>query len=115
MLEKHSLDSVCVQPFTLSLILAMLFLPAIVSYMLQCLRTHALQLGSEAMVSPLPAAPPRSVEVASSAAFAAESPRWPSHRAAESVSKLEGAQEAGWLNGASRTTSDAGWRMTLPP
>ena len=70
--------------------------------MLQCLRTHALQLGSEAMVSPLPAAPPRSVEVASSAAFAAESPRWPSHRAAESVSKLEGAQEAGWLNGAPR-------------
>ena len=83
--------------------------------MFRCLHTHASQLGSEAMVSPPPVGPPRGCEVASSAVITAESPRWPSHRAAESVSKIEGAQEAGWLNVVHRSKSDAGWRMTLPP
>ena len=83
--ESVSLDLVCAQSLPLTFYLAIMIIPFFVPSLFQCVHTHALLLGSEAVVSLFPVAPPRYFAVASSAAIVAESSRGPSHRAAESV------------------------------
>ena len=98
------------------LFLARPFFSIFVLSLIHGMRPHACQLGRDAMVSPLPVAPPHGFVDASSATQVVESTRWQGHPGPmEPVRVSEQSQEVGRTSNSPKARSDAGWQMNLPP